>query len=199
MSCWIVPVLAAANVEKGDKLMLSCLLLFPAWNSPSSDCTAPRDSVPVPGQHCQVRVQQHRWAFSSTVLAQGRPARQVIQAGQEPKPRGSAHQPAGTGGCWLLPVHSRQRTGHSMCHRQAHSHREGRSPQRPSPPDCHTVLQHICPAHLGEAWAQLRPDHWLLRSLSASYRSVSVHVPVHVHVSSVRSFVSNISHLPRLW
>lgn len=181
------------------KLMLSCLLLCPTWNSTTGDCPAPRDSVPVPGQHCQVRVQQHRWAFSGTALAQERPACQVIQAGQEPKPRGSAHQPAGTGGCRLLPVHCRQWTGDSMRHRQADGHREGRSAQRPSPSDCHAVLQHVCPAHLGEARAQLGPDHWLLRPLSASYRSASVHMPVHVHLSSACSFLLDISHLPRLW
>lgn len=135
-------------------------------------------------------MQQHRGAFSSSSLAQERPARQVIQAGQEPKPRGSAHQPAGTGGCWLLPVHSRQWTGDSMCHCQADGHREGRAAQHPSPPDCHAVLQHICPAHLGEARAQLGPDHRLLRSLSASYRSGSVQCAC-AHPGFFSTFISS--------
>lgn len=44
----IIPVLAAALVEKDKKLMLLC----PTWNSTPGDRTAPRDSVPLPGQHC---------------------------------------------------------------------------------------------------------------------------------------------------
>lgn len=146
--------------------------LCPTFNSAPGDCPAPRDGVLVPGQHRKVCVQQHGRAPASPALAQERTAHQVVQTGQEPKPRGPAHQPAGAGGRGLLPVHSRERTGDSVRHCQADGHREGGSAQRSSPPDCHALLQHLRPAHLGETRAQLGPDHRLLRSLSASYGSV---------------------------
>lgn len=155
--------------------IVSQSFLFPTSTSPSSDSPAPRDSVSLPGKHSQVCVQQLWGASSSVALAEEWPANQVIQTGEDPKPWSPAHQPAGTWGCGLLPVHSRQRSGHSLCHCQAYSHREGRLTQPSSPPVCHALLQHNCPAHLGETWVQLGPNHWLLCALPASRRCVYIH------------------------
>lgn len=143
----------------------SSVCFFP--NSPSSDSAAPRDSVPVPGKHSQVCVQQLRGASPRVALAEERQSHQAIQTGEDPEPRGPAHQPAGSGGCGLLPVHSRQRAGHGLCHSQADSHREGRSAQPSASSVCHSLLQHIRPAHLGETRVQLGPNHRLLSALPA--------------------------------
>lgn len=173
---WIIQVSTVSIAEtkrwqRSLSLNLCWFLLCSTLNSASGDRPTPRDGVLVPGQHCQVRVQQHGRAPTGAPLAQERPAHPVFQTGQEPKPWGPAHQPAGPWRCWLLPVHSRQQAGDSVRHCQADGHREGRPAQRPSPPECYALLQHVRPTRLGETRAQLGPDHRLLRSLSTSHRS----------------------------